>query len=277
MTTFAVTGGRGFIGSRLVQTLRAAGADVAAPSAGEWRLGAPLPAACDRADAVIHLACGVLKATRDRAEAAALDLRAAEILLDQHRRLRRQGLRGRFVFVSSQSARADAGNDYGRSKWAIETLLTEDDEIVVRPGLVYDDQGGSVFGVLATLAKLPIMPVLSKEPSIQPIEVRELAEALLRIGAATAAERVYELGAPRPLTLEETVRAVAQRTGGRPPLCLPFPTWPVRLAGGLADRVLALSPPLLERIDGLLALRPMSTQPSLDALGLTLADFSKAS
>ena len=264
VTKFVVTGGRGFIGACVLESLRAVGVEVEAPTAQEWRLGAPLPAVCDRADVVIHLACGVLKASRDRAEVAALDLRGTAVLLEQHRQLRREGMRDRFIFISSQSARATAGNDYGRSKWAIEGMLTQEDEIIVRPGLVDDNGGGSVFGVLATLAKLPVMPAPSRQPCIQPIAVHELAEALWRIGTAAAPARLYELGAPQALTLAETVRVVARRCGARPPLCVPFPAWAVCLLGGTLDRVLALSPPLLERIDGLFALRPMDTRPSLE-------------
>jgi nucleoside-diphosphate-sugar epimerase len=273
MTTFVVTGGRGFIGAKVVEHLRAAGATVLAPTADEWRLGAPLPASCDAADAVIHLACSVLKATSDRAKMADVDLQGTTLLRDQHRRLRGQGLRGRFIFISSQSSRADAGNDYGRSKWAIEQILDAPHEIIVRPGLVYDKSGGSVFGVLAALAKLPVMPVLTSERSIQPIEVTELAEALRRIATAPNPSRLYELGASRPLTLAETVSVVARRSGGRPPLYLPFPAWPVRLLCGAIDRAFGQSPPLLERVDGLLALRAMNTQPSLESLDITLADF----
>ncbi len=274
MKKFVVTGGSGFIGACVVEHIRAAGMDVIAPTAHEWRLGAPLPPACDEADAVIHLACAVLKAGGDRAAASALDVQGTTRLLQQHRALRQAGKRGSFIFISSQSAREGAGNDYGRSKWAIEVLLDQPEEIVVRPGLVYDHAGSSVFGVFAALARLPVLPILSKRACIQPIDAHELAEALLRIGTTVSPMRRYALGAPVALTFAETIRAVAKRSKGRVPLGLPFPAVPVRALAALLDYGLGLSPPLLERIDGLLALRPMETRTSLEAIGLTLANLA---
>jgi nucleoside-diphosphate-sugar epimerase len=270
-----VTGANGFIGCRVVRQIRAAGHQAFAPGREEWRLGAPLPPECDEADAIIHLACAVLNA-RDRRTAAAVDYDGAMILLQQNRKLQEGGRRRKFIFISSQSARPDAGNDYGRSKWDIELLLDHGDEYIVRPGLVYDHDGSSVFGVFETLARLPVVPIPSRRACIQPIDVEELAKGLLRVIESEGAPRRLELGAVKPLTLAEMVSAVARRAGRRAPLGLPFPAMPLRLAAWLADYGLSLSPPLLERIDGLLALQPMNTAPSLAALGLNLAPFDKA-
>jgi nucleoside-diphosphate-sugar epimerase len=271
----AITGANGFIGRRLARRLAADNRhQVMALTREEWRLGAPLPSKCDDADAVVHLACAVLTA-QDRKAAAALDLDGTRLLLAQSRDRRAAGRPRKFIFISSQSARAEAGNDYGRSKWAIEQLLDGDDEFIVRPGLVYDKDGGSVFGVFETLARLPVAPIISQRPCIQPIDVDELATALVRLIEAEKAPRRLELGAVRPLTLAEMIGAVARRHNQRPPFSLPFPAAPLRLACWAADRALSLSPLLLERIDGLIALQPMDTGPSLAALGLTLAPFGE--
>jgi hypothetical protein len=85
---------------------------------------------------------------------------------------------------------------------------------------------------------------------------------------------VFELGAVKPMTLEDMVRAVALRSGKRVPACVPFPAGLVRFAASAADRAFGLSPSILERVDGLLALQPMNTRPSLDDLELSLSDFS---
>jgi nucleoside-diphosphate-sugar epimerase len=268
-----VTGGSGFIGKCVVEHIRAGGWEPIAPASRDWRLGTPLPTACDRADAVIHLATALLKANTNMNAASALDVQGTSLLLEQHRDLKRVGKRKKFIFVSSQSAREDAGNNYGKSKWAIERLLEQEDEIVVRPGLVYDSKDGSVFGLFAALVKLPVVPILSQKPCIQPIEVHELADALLRIVAVEQPLRCYKLGAPAPLTFTEMIQAVAKRTGRLPPLGVHFPAMPVRVVAALLDFGLRLSPPLLERIDGLLAARPMDTQKSLEALDMTLKNF----
>ena len=270
MRKVVVTGANGFIGKCVVEHIRARGWEPIAPTSQDWRLGVLLPPVCDEADAVIYLASAVLKAKPNMNAASALDIQGTSLLLEQHRDLKRIDKRKKFIFVSSQSAREDAGNNYGKSKWAIECLLEQENEIVVRPGLVYDSEGSSVFGLFTALVKLPVVPVLTQRPCIQPIEVHELADALLRIVAAEQPQRCYKLGAPAPLTFTEMIQAVARRAGRPPPLGLHFPAILVRLAAALLDFGLRLSPPLLERIDGLLAVRPMETQKSLQALDMTL-------
>jgi len=273
MKKVVVTGSNGFIGKCVVEHIRARGWEPIAPGSQEWRLGMPLPPACDKADAVIHLASALLKANTNLNAASALDMQGTSLLIEQHRDLNTAGKRKKFIFVSSQSAREDAGNNYGKSKWAIERLLEQENEIVVRPGLVYDSKEGGVFGLFAALCKLPVVPVLSQKPCIQPIEVHELADALLRIVAAEQPLRCYNLGAPAPLTFTEMIQAVAKRTGRPPPLGVHFPVMPVRALAALLDFGLGISPPLLERIDGLVAVRPMDTQGSLKVLDMTLESF----
>ncbi|GAN86840.1 NAD(P)-dependent oxidoreductase [Komagataeibacter intermedius] len=212
---YAVTGARGFIGRCVCRYLTENGFTVLAPNSTEWRLGQPLPAACDQADVIIHLACSVLKAGSDRDAMVDLDYTGTARLLEQHRQLRQQGKRGRFIFISSQSAGPDAANDYGRSKWAIERLVTGKDEIIVRPGLVYSGAGGSVFGVLEKLARLPVVPTPDAPPNIQPIGVEELAEALDRIARHTTPDRKYNLGRTEPLTFTQTLYAIAARSARR--------------------------------------------------------------
>src|SRR3954452_8251052 len=160
MSCVAFTGGAGFIGRELGAVLRAHGHEVIAvsrtPSAEvrAWTLGEELPAKCADADAIVHLASATLLATGSQEEAAKRDIVGTRLLLEQIRQFRRDGRPRRFIFLSSQSARLNAANSYGRSKWAIEQLLDEPDEIIVRPGLVYGDRPASVFATLDKLARL---------------------------------------------------------------------------------------------------------------------------
>jgi NADH dehydrogenase len=189
MSVFAITGATGFIGKELSSVLEARGHAVLKLSrksvTGEelwrWRLGDPLPKPCENADAVIHLACASLIETGAREEAARRDLEGSRVLIDQLRPLRKNGRPIRLIFLSSQSARPGARNAYGRSKWAIESLIGQDDEIIVRPGLVYSDPPASVYATFEKIARLPIVPIVSTRPGIQPIHVRELAECILQL------------------------------------------------------------------------------------------------
>ncbi len=284
MSRIVITGAGGFIGRDLLQAARTQGHEVvglgrrAVPGAAyvTWQLGEPLPKQCHDADAVIHLACATLVERRSLSSAIALDMNGTQRLIESVRQIRQDGRRVRFVFLSSQSANAKAVNAYGRSKLAIEKLLDQDDEIVIRPGLVYDERFDSVFGLFKAILRFPVVPILTRNPNIQPIHLRELTESIVQVAESRRPDRCYCLGAVEPLTFEDTLRAVARRLGRRLPLMLPLPALPVRLITRLADRLLRITPPLTERIDGLIGLQPMETGLSLQALGRSLMPFDPA-
>lgn len=277
MSRVAITGAQGFIGQRLVAVLRAHGHEViafgrtplATGAIHRWELGQKLPDDCSTADVVIHLASAALTSRASLKDAAELDVEGARMLLAQLRRWRRDGHRCRFIFLSSQSARPDARNVYGRSKWAIERLLAEADEIIVRPGLVYGDPPTSVFASFDRLARLPAVPIVAAQRSIQPIEIGELCECLVQIATMGQPPKLIQLGAVEPLSFAEALTWAAVRAGRRPPLMIPMPAAPLRLLTNVADRVFRTQ--LTERLDGLVGLQPLETAPSLATLGRTLA------
>jgi nucleoside-diphosphate-sugar epimerase len=280
MSRYAITGATGFIGKELSSVLEAQGHAVFKLSrkseSGEkllpWHLGDRLPKPCEDADAVIHLACASLAEAGAPEESARRDLEGSRVLIDHLRRLRKSGRRIRFIFLSSQSAREGARNAYGRSKWAIESLLGEDDEIIVRPGLVYSDPPASVFATFAKIARLPVVPIVTTKPGLQPIHVRELAECIVQLAVMRRPPSLVKLGAIRPLNFKEALRATACRSGRKSPLLITLPKGPVWFAARLID--LCSRSALAERLSGLLGLEPMDTEPSLVALGRTLAPFA---
>lgn len=283
MSRIAITGARGFIGQRLVALLRHQGHDVVAlgrdpTMAGgvrPWQLGQELPGDCSAADAVVHLATAALHHTVSAQIAAELDVEGSRLLIEQLRRWRRDGRPRRFIFLSSQSARLEARNVYGRSKWAIERLLDQPDEIIVRPGLVYGEPPASVFASFDRLARLPAVPIVSARRCIQPIEVHELCDCLARITTMAQPARLYQLGAIEPLSFAEALKLTAERAGRRPPLRIPLPAGPVGWLTRLVDRLAGSS--LTERLEGLVGLEPLDPAPSLAALGRSLAPFGARS
>jgi nucleoside-diphosphate-sugar epimerase len=280
MGMVAVTGASGFIGRELIAVLQSTGHDVCRlgrnPSPSDdvyrWSLGEELPSTCVDVDAIVHLASAAIAETRRPDLAAQADISGTQRLIDQTRRLRQAGRRIRFIFLSSQSARPNALNHYGRSKWAIERILNEPDEIVVRPGLVYGDRPESVFGLFDRLSRLLVVPVVSARASIQPIHVRELAECIAQLVTMRDAPKLAHLGASDPLTFGEAIRQTARRAGRAPPITIRMPVGPVRLAARCADRVFGLR--LTERLDGLTGLEAMDAGPSLTLLRRTLTPFA---
>jgi len=281
MKSIAVTGANGFIGRKLCEYCSASGNAVTRlvrtgtvdDRTALWQLGESLPPQFGDVDAVIHAASATLVENRNMAEAYRRDVEGSRTLIESVRSIRRSGRRIRFIFLSSQSSKADAVNVYGRSKWAIESLLDQEDEIIVRPGLVYADQPTSVFALFERIASLPLVPVVRSPSAIQPIHVDELVECLARIAEMELPQCLFELGATRPMDIREAIGATARRAGRAEPWFVPFPRGALRAATLIFDRLFNPTPSLTERLDGLIALSPMDTQRSLEVLSLKLAPF----
>jgi NADH dehydrogenase len=281
MKTVAITGAGGFIGTELCALFESRGVQVLRlmrnPKPGlasiAWALGEPLPKACETADAVVHLATLAYGKSSEMTAAAAADLAGTQVLLDSLRAVRRGENRLRFIFMSSQSARPDAPNAYGRGKWQIEKIVDRPNEIAVRPGLVYSDTPASVFGLFERLARLPIVPIVKTAPAIQPIHVHELAQCILTISGMDTPAPLFELGAVAPMTFEAAIRATALRAQRRAPTMVPVPISLLRLAANAVDTLFRPEPSIGERLEGLVGLRPMNTAPSLKALGCELKPF----
>ncbi len=282
-----LTGADGYIGARLVAHALSQGWSVTVLSRRSqsaqdrvrripWALGAPLPpAAIDPAlptarQVLVHLAHDWSDARPGPAEAT-LNLEGTRALLDA---CRAAGL-GRFVFVSSQSARADAANVYGRAKWRIEQMLEGDTEVAARVGLVYGGPQRAMFGLLCMLtARLPVLPMIDPWREVQPIHLDEVCEGLLGLAAGTGGGW-SGLAAPSGVPFGSFLRTLARELHGRRLRILPIP---LRLAL-LACDVLGWLPvgpkPDRERILGLAGTRPMNCEAHLRALNLTIAPLTE--
>lgn len=281
MSLIAITGATGFVGAELSAVFRANGHTVIElgrrPDGRQfryWKLGEQLPQECAAADVIVHLASATLIETKSTAEAARRDRDGTRILIEQIRQLRQDGRPRRLIFLSSQSARANAANAYGRSKWEIERMLDQQDEIIIRPGLVYGEPPASVFATFDRLSRLPIVPIVENRKCIQPIHVRELASCIVQIATMEDPPRCTKLGAVDPLTLRHALEATARRAGRRVPIMIPVPANAVRLGTRVLDRLVRVT--LTERLDGVTGLEPMETKTSLAALGQTLEPYDSA-
>lgn len=276
----AITGANGFVGRALTASCRAAGVEVlrlvrsndGQGDAVAWQLGQPLPKVAHDADAIIHLASAVIGSACPEQDVA-LDVDGTLLLAQGARELRQSGHGPRFVFVSSQSAGPQAATAYGRSKWTLESLLLDEGESIVRPGLVYGGVSASVYATLERLASLPALPIVKMPAAIQPIHVDDLATCLLQIASTSSERKTWMLGRVRALTLEEVIRIIALRNNRRVPLMVPAPVAVLRMAARCADALLRPSNSFVERLDGFVLLHPMDTSPSLAELGRILRPF----
>jgi nucleoside-diphosphate-sugar epimerase len=256
-----VTGATGFIGSHLVERLRADGHEVAALARGPAkaaaveRLGARavlgdlreeggLDAAVESAERVFHVA-GLVKA-RNEAE-------YLEVNRDGTRRLaaaaRRAGS-ARFVLVSSMAAAGPStpgrrgGSDdpanpvtaYGRSKLAGEQVLREIEipSTILRPPMVYGPRDVEVFKLFKTVRR-GLAPVFGEgDQELSAIYAADLVEAIVAAAETPAAVgRTYCACHPEIFTSLELARAVGR--------AMQREVRVLRLSPGVARSVLGLT------------------------------------
>ncbi|OGS99140.1 MAG: hypothetical protein A3F73_03715 [Gallionellales bacterium RIFCSPLOWO2_12_FULL_59_22] len=269
-----VTGATGYIGTRLTFFALKRGHDVVSASrqrpaffAIPWVFfdlsfddSIVLPTGID---AVIHLAANT---THTDSLCENSEVSAARKLIKSA-----QEADARFIFVSSQTARADAPTAYGRTKWRIEQEVLSAGGWVVRPGQVYGGELRGLFGALArTIKELPLLPAFMPAPDIQPIHIDDLTEGLLRIAEPKGARPgVYFLAAPEPVPFSKFLAEIAK---SRLRCQRSFVPAPVRLVDMLAPLLGKTSQTRLklERLHSLFDLPVMDTAPDLKQLGLTL-------
>ncbi|MGV8937588.1 MAG: NAD-dependent epimerase/dehydratase family protein [Allorhizobium sp.] len=269
----AVTGATGYIGTRFSQIAQKNGHEIVALSRRKpvdiaaWvpfdiaQSGRSIELPSD-VDAVIHLAA----ALSTSAAGPMQEVEAAKALIEA---AKRKGIP--FVFVSSQTARADAPTPYGQTKWEIERLVLAAAGIVARPGQVYGGTEQALFGTLVKLVRtLPVLPLFIPAPNVQPIHVDDLSEALLRCAqGAVPAGSIVHLGMEEPIAFHRFLSAIASVRLRKRKFLIPVPTiligWAARLLGpSLAAKV------GLERITSLLSLRPMRCRDDLAQLEISL-------
>lgn len=265
-TRVLVTGANGYVGRRLVGTARRAGLEVVPAlrdprgTMGAVRFDLRRPEGLDeileRVDAVVHLAA-ILRGGEPRGEDDPNVVGTRELLAAA----RRRGVR-RFVFVSSQSAAADAPSAYGESKWRIERMLEGEGEVAVRLGLISGGPPRGVYGQLFRMVgRWPAIPVLRPGAPVHPLHVDDLCAALVSlVETGETLPRLFWIGPRTPMRFADYLRLLARERLGRRVRLLPVPVAPVLVLLRLASFVPFLPALPDERIRGLAALGPMAPE-----------------
>jgi NADH dehydrogenase len=217
-------------------------------------------------NAVFHLAANT---SFDSGENDESEMLAAQALLAAA-----QQVGAKFVFISSQTARADAPTPYGRTKWRIEQEVLVAGGWVVRPGQVYGGCERGLFGTLAgVVRRFPVLPAFLPAPKVQPIHVDDLAEGLLRIVERDAVSPgVLCLASPEPVPFTCFLLAVASARVRRQRWFVPLPVMFVKAIGAvLGDRLRKRLG--LEQLSSLVDLPLMDTAHDLQRLGISLRSF----
>lgn len=150
----------------------------------------------------------------------------------------------RIIQVSALGAEPDSRFGYMASKGRAEAALERFDgpHTIVRPSLVFAPEGTST-GWFALLAALPLTPLPGGgKQRIQPIHLRDLCEAVVRIVGSDDPPRRLDAVGPEPITLRDYLRAFKQ--GLRlPGTTLSVPMSWVRAFSAMAVRFMPIATP----------------------------------
>ncbi|MCD4749565.1 MAG: NAD-dependent epimerase/dehydratase family protein [Thermoanaerobaculales bacterium] len=296
----AVTGGTGFVGSHLVDTLCAAGVRprvlVRDPKSPRWIGACPvdwvkgglenrdsLNLLVQGAGTVVHLA-GVLRGANE-AEFMAGNREGTASLV---RAIREGAPTARLVHVSSQAAIGPSAtldgvlpstgakpvSAYGRSKLGAEEEIrgfSEGDWAILRPPAIYGPRDTDIFEFFR-LASRGVIGVPSGERWITVAYVRDVVRAVLAVAAVGGHGKTYHVGEVSPMKMEDMVQTIADE-GGVSARVVRIPPWLLRAAGSGASvlRYLGLHriPLSRDKAEEILARHwVLNTSDSLDSLGL---------
>jgi NADH dehydrogenase len=217
-------------------------------------------------DCLIHLAHEM-----EDTEDLKINEGATRALLDAGRHV--DGLK--FIYVSSQSASADAPTLYGQIKYQIESLCEGPSEFIVRPGFVYGGAPQGAYGLLVQILEhAPIFPVIGLNTQIQPIHVDDLCQALMTIIEGQVASKTFNIAENESISFRSFLKSLARHRLRRRLLTVPVPLWVALLGARICRLVPGLPNVSRERIIGLTGIKPMNTKESLAQLNLKPRDMS---
>ena len=250
--TVLVTGGTGFIGPHVVHALRARDTPVRAlvrDPARATRLAAwsvelvpgdvtdpaSLRAACEGADAVVHLVAIIRGRPADFERVMSQGTRNVVAAAQE------AGVR-RFVLASALGLdeRSKDAVPYFAAKWEMEAAVRDSglERVIFRPSFVFGRDGG-VLPTFVRLARFaPVTPIVGRgSRRLQPIWVEDLAEYYrLAVTEPAAVGRTFELGGPEAVSWNEFWERLKRVLGVRRP-SVHVPVGAMRLQATVTERL----------------------------------------
>ena len=232
-----VTGAGGMIGRATVRHLSAQGHTVVAlvrrprditfghPNI-RWVLGdvrnpSILQDGMKNCDAVVHLAAR----KSDEPDSRAINVEGTRNMLQAANEAKIKHV----IQISTISTKFKDRGTYGQTKseadeWVMKSPL---DTTILKLSVVYADLDSGIFGSLARYAKLPFVPLVGPGLSTsRPIYVDDVAIAIEKIVRdPSRGHKVYELGGPEIVTLNELTEKIAQEVRHGHARILHIPLW----------------------------------------------------
>lgn len=248
-----VAGGTGFVGSEIAQAMAEAGHRVRALSRSqpapailgarvEWLQGdvlrpGELASALAGADAVVdavQMPNSPIEDPKKGLTFERFDLQATQNLVDASKAAGVQ----KFIGLSGVGAAEDGRYHWLRCKWQEEQHIAASglDYTIFRPSWAFGPRDAALNRFLGFARWLPFVPVIGDgKTRINPVYARDIGRhtaAALELPAAS--RRVFEIGGPQVLTMDEIIRT-ALRVSGKRRFLLHNPVWLMKPVAGLVQ------------------------------------------
>ena len=262
----AITGSNGYVGGCVKNYFAARGWDILELTRRPrddghsmfFELGLGIPG-WGNGNALVHCAYDFRPLRRDEIER--VNVKGSRLVLES---ARRNGY-GKIVYISSISAFENCRSLYGKAKLEIEKIALDNGALVIRPGLVYGDGPGGMFGKLAAqIRHSSVIPMIGDGSQIQYLVHNEDLSAFIE---KYAAEKIQMLPAiltaahEQPWPLKHLLLEMASGLG-RKPKFIPLP-WRLVWLGLKSAEVCGLK--LNFRSDSLVSLMHQNPSPDFSA------------
>jgi nucleoside-diphosphate-sugar epimerase len=220
----AITGSGGYVGSRVAQSLRDHAQVVAltrSPS-GENDVAWSLTSKEDLAPALRRLNVSVLiHVAWDFRAVTAKEIEQVNVegSIRLFKMAKAAGVR-RIVFISTLSAFENARSLYGKSKLRVEAAVAELGGVILRPGLVFGESPGGVFGSIRKQVRSGrLIPLIGRGRAPQYLVPEKILSDLVADAAMgrfdEMAGRPITIANPTPWPFRELVQSIARAEGQR--------------------------------------------------------------
>jgi uncharacterized protein YbjT (DUF2867 family) len=131
---------------------------------------------------------------------------------------RRNGVR-RFVYLSGAGTSPEKPQPWFRAKVMAENAIRSSgmEYVILRPSWIYGPEDRSLNRFLFFAKVLPFVPVIGNgKNQVQPISVFDVARVAAKaVADPEARNRIFELGGPQALTMDEIIRTAMKVAGKR--------------------------------------------------------------
>jgi nucleoside-diphosphate-sugar epimerase len=275
----AITGSSGYVGGCIKNYFTAHGWEILEltrrpkPGSGgvKFQLGEEIPPqALADVDALVHCAYDFKPLRRDEIEG--VNVKGSRLVLES---ARHRGI-VKIIYISSISAFEGCRSIYGKAKLEIEKIALDNGALVIRPGLVYGDGSGGMFGKLAAqVRKSSVIPMIGGGSQIQFLVHDEDLSAFIEkyaAGKIEIAPQIVTAANEQPWPFKKLLLEIA-RVLGKKPKFIPLP-WRLVWTGLKSAELCGLK--LNFRSDSLVSLMHQNPRPDFSAnqeAGLTCRPF----